>query len=60
MNGFDEPWFDFLSPSPYESACAVYSGGGLHTKSVHATGQLSACMVSLKYVTQSKLKQWYP
>jgi hypothetical protein len=31
MNGFDEPWSDFPSLSPYESASAVYSGGGLHT-----------------------------
>jgi hypothetical protein len=28
---FDEPWSDFPSLSPYESASAVYSGGGLHT-----------------------------
>jgi hypothetical protein len=31
MNGFDEPWSNFPSLSPYESASAVYSGGGLHT-----------------------------
>ncbi|GAX81697.1 hypothetical protein CEUSTIGMA_g9125.t1 [Chlamydomonas eustigma] len=32
MNGFDEPWSNFPSLPPYESASTVYSGGGLHTK----------------------------
>ncbi|GAX72630.1 hypothetical protein CEUSTIGMA_g86.t1 [Chlamydomonas eustigma] len=32
MDGFDEPWSNFPSLPPHESASTVYSGGGLHTK----------------------------